>query len=260
MLNSADKELKKIDGLTYVRYCDDMIVLHPTKELCKLAIEKYDIILKNKLLFTHPVKEHYSRPRTYGEGSRRKIKNNGVSKKKYSPITLKPFWDGKSKGPYQWTNLDTIEFKFPWIGFVGYELRFTGEVRVRRSSLKKEVEKQRKVTRKILKMIDSVKVRRNGYILKSASQKLIGMGVGRVTIHNYKTVRHELCWKNGFSVLNKNSDTVRQMKKLDRHRNLCLARLNKRLGVQTVKSEKDVPKNIVDYNRPFSYFYHVLIR
>jgi len=48
------------------------------------------------------------------------------------------FWSDKikSKHPYKWS-LNYAD-SFPWFGFVGYEIHYAGNLRVRKSSLAKE--------------------------------------------------------------------------------------------------------------------------
>lgn len=48
----------------------------------------------------------------------------------------KEFWDRKSKAPFFWGPGDGNAFE--WIGFVGYEVRYTGEVHLRLSTLNKK--------------------------------------------------------------------------------------------------------------------------
>ncbi len=49
---------------------------------------------------------------------------------KNSKLNYKLFWEGKSKGPYCWGRIENNSC--PWIGFVGYEINYQGEIRVRK--------------------------------------------------------------------------------------------------------------------------------
>ena len=44
-------------------------------------------------------------------------------------------WDQKSRSPFLWGRSNGEKEQVDWIGFLGYEVRYTGEVRLRRSSL-----------------------------------------------------------------------------------------------------------------------------
>lgn len=109
-LNKADIELEKLPVL-YLRFCDDMIVLHNEKEQCEKAKNVYLDSLRELKLFPHKFKlpdELYTV----------NIKDRKTN--------YKSFWNGKSKGPYKWTN-SFEQGNFPWIAFVGYEINFDCE-------------------------------------------------------------------------------------------------------------------------------------
>ncbi|RZL32612.1 MAG: RNA-directed DNA polymerase, partial [Pedobacter sp.] len=154
VLDKADKELKSIPDLFYVRYCDDMILMHSDENLCIQSIEIYKKALKELLLFSHPFETTFhTSNKSYSSKNRivplfiiNQIKNNRFLRKincgfdrlikKYFPNfgirrkinynvtfkhSLKKFWNCKSKGPYKWGKLDIQNCTFPWVGFVGYE-------------------------------------------------------------------------------------------------------------------------------------------
>jgi len=131
VLDYADHKVikPKDQNLGYFRFCDDMIILHPKMETCFGSIEKYIYALTQLKLVPH-------------EFEREDLTN-----------TKDSFWSKKvkSKGPYKWS--PNYHSDFPWIGFVGYEIHFTGHLRVRKSSLKKELQKQRNITNEVLKVI-----------------------------------------------------------------------------------------------------------
>jgi retron-type reverse transcriptase len=75
VLDYADRKILKLndENLLYVRYCDDMIIMHTDKRKCGIALSKYMKALKKLGLFPHEIgNESYSRD----------------------------FWKSKSKGPY----------------------------------------------------------------------------------------------------------------------------------------------------------------
>ncbi len=115
-LNQADMALSG-KNILYQRFCDDMIIISDNLEECINAKNLYEKVLIELKLFPHPFK-NASQLMT--------IKNDKIN---YST-----FWVGKSKGPYKWGKIE--ENSFPWIGFVGYEINYKGNIRVRKKSLK----------------------------------------------------------------------------------------------------------------------------
>ncbi len=260
VLDKADKALINIPELFYSRYCDDMIIFHSEKETCTEAIALYRKIIHDQNLFAHNAEENLIKERERKVNNKVSIGKKKEKVNKYYTNTLSNFWKAKSKGPYLWD-----EFKnngFPWIGFVGYEVHHSGDVRVRKSSMEKEKLKQEKVIKEILNAIRKSKRAKNGTIQNSAINRLIGMSVGRLSMHNYETVQNEMCWKKGFKELNYNKHSVKQLKQLDNNRNGLYSYLLKRLGKEEKKNgAKDIKINeIVSYRKPFSYYYQVIER
>ena len=242
VLDYADRMvLKNADqDLLYIRYCDDMIIMHPNKEKCEAALNSYKDALKKLKLIPHKFKKQ---------------------------LTNISFWSlkTKSKKPYKWC--ETENGGFPWIGFVGYEIHYNGFIRVRKRSLKKEMQKQYDVVNKVkLAIKDDNKRVHIKTIKESVINRLIGMSVGRVKIWNYQTINNDMCWINGFSALNDNKYSRIQLKQLDKCRNKIIRKLKKELS--KYKEDKAVPQEkekrkkhqIVYYGKPFSYYYQAIER
>jgi hypothetical protein len=233
VLDYADKKVlqTKDEDILYLRYCDDMIMMHTDKLKCKEALNKYMSALEKLKLFPYPLK-----------------------KEKYS----RTFWSSKSKGPYIWDD-DEI----PWVGFVGYEINRKGEIRVRKKSLKKERNKQKELVENIMVAIsdDNIKVSVSE-VIESTEKRLVGMAVGRVNLWNYKSYKNDLCWAKGFNLLNDNKYSRMQVKSLDRSRNKYLRRL--RIFLDSFEQDKERAvsersnKQITFLGKPFSYYYHVI--
>lgn len=241
VLDYADSEImKNADSeLLYLRFCDDMIVMHPNKKVSTEAVYHYAEALKKLKLVPHAFEEN--------------LENKADS-----------FWSKKvkSKSPYRWTADHKKDAHFPWIGFVGYEIHFNGHLRVRKSSLKKELQKQKEVIKKIEYAIkDENKRARNGTVLESAANRLIGMAVGRVQMWNYKHIENDMCWVNGFQMLHANPYLEKQLKHLDKNRNHQMAQLKKKVAKfedEELEEETSRPeRKRVYYGKPFSYYYHV---
>lgn len=252
MLNVADKVVLQT-GAFYMRFCDDMIILHPNKETCEIAKELYVNALKGLKLVPHSFKQESELVK--------KRKNTSKEKKKLGIDSYEQFWNGKSKGPYKWASID--DGGFPWIGFVGYEINHEGHVRVRKKSFLKELNKQKEVVVKIKKAVTHGMRKSKGSVTESAIHRLVGMSVGRVNLKNYETVSNDLCWKNGFKELKPNRYSIQQIKQLDRNRNRLYYDLVKELKEQEEEDANKIeskPRQIIHFNKPFSYFYQVIER
>lgn len=250
MLNAADKVVLQ-SGAFYLRFCDDMIILHPDKDTCEIAKELYVNTLKGLKLIPHEFKDN-----TQLKESR---KNNRKGKLAISQVTYAPFWKGKSKGPYKWDSL--ANNGFPWIGFVGYELHHDGHIRVRKKSFLKELKKQKEVVEDIINAVKDGMRKSTGSVTESAIHRLVGMSVGRVNLKNYKIAANDLCWKNGFKELKPNRYSIQQIKQLDRNRNKLYYSLTRHLKKPEEENKPESkPRQIIHFNKPFSYYYQVLGR
>ena len=197
VLDYADTQVLnlKISNLCYVRFCDDMVIIHPSKKECKSASRVYSESLKKLHLVPHDFEKN--------------LENSPNS-----------FWSDKikSKHPYKWSSSYTDSF--PWFGFVGYEIHYSGDLRVRKSSLLKEKKKQKEVVTQILKAVQAGKRKNDGTICESAANRLIGMSVGRVTMKNFSNIENDMCWVNGFVKLSDNRHLRAQLKDLSNKNNI----------------------------------------
>ncbi len=109
VLDLADKEvllsLKANASIAnYYRYCDDMIILSTNKSHCEDAYEAYIRTLRFLKLPYHPSILPESHSREF-------------------------FTKSKTKEPYRWAKADRPH-RFPWIQFLGYQIRYDGLIRV----------------------------------------------------------------------------------------------------------------------------------
>lgn len=219
VLNYADNQLLKLNSskILYVRFCDDMVIIHPNKKECIKAYHVYEESLKKLHLIPHEFKNN--------------LENTSSS-----------FWSDKikSKYPYMWS-LNSPN-SFPWFGFVGYEINYSGELRVRRSSLKKEKKKQKDVVEQIWKAVKTGKRKNDSTIYESAANRLIGMSVGRVNIKNYSKIENDMCWTHGFTKLSDNKHLRAQLKDLDRNRAKQLSNLISK--IKTIRLDDSIKYKI----------------
>jgi hypothetical protein len=232
ILDRVDKALARRGdkNLTYVRYCDDMIIIHPRKGKCAEYMRLYQDELRKLKLLVHPAKPVVTYDRAY--------------------------WTHKSRQPYKWGPRGIV----PWVGFVGYEVNINGDVRVRKGSLANEMQKQYDTVQQVLRAIKSRPRSSHKTIQESVANRLIQMSVGRVRLHNYRTAQHELCWVNGFQLLNDNKYSRIQMKRLDACRSRLLRKLRTNLKAhgEPERAPKSKPRQVVYYGKPFSYYYHII--
>ena len=223
----------------YIRYCDDMLLLSTNKKRCTKLFKLYSQSLEEAHL-----KPHLPEKVTFGTTE---------------------YWNSKTKSVYQWS-MHNRQLGSRWIGFVGYEINRNGEIRIRKSSIKKEKYKQKKVVSSIFELTYN-KSRVNDASLESSYRgTLMSMAVGRATLWNYEYLKNEFCWINGFKMLNDNPIVKTQIRDLDRCRNHIIKRSNMRLsrlgtnvfGEISNAGDSKEPSYIRYYGKPFSYYYHYL--
>lgn len=248
ILHDVDCKIKEFDDdLFYIRYCDDMILMHQDEKKCTEALNVFMNEIKNNYLLFHPAQK-------FLDYKLHSVKNN--------------FWKSKSKEPFFWGNQNLNCNNIPWVSFVGYQIDYLGRVRIRKSTLKKEIKKQILETQKIIKSLG--KFNHNKFVIDENSrlartqivfrvkQKLISMAVGRVTIHNHKSpLEQGLCWTNGFKELSLNKISSKQLRLLDYNRHLQIGRINKELKKVIKEPENNnFPEELkkIHFGSAYSYF------
>jgi hypothetical protein len=254
-VDQAIEMIQKRGGPTilYLRYCDDMIILSPCADACRAAMEAFEVWVGRKKLPMHPLVD--------------------MSGYQNDPKSKKGIWNLKSKKTYLWGS--EKEGGWPWIQFVGYQIRHDELVRIRLKSVKKHRQKLTDLTDKMLRIINPGKRSRNGVPtyapgLKMDRQqvehvflmKLISLSVGRRNFgHPLPACAHDImpmCWTNGFRGLWGVRFISTQLKELDRHRDRQLRRLRCRLKhlpapdrqAQDASGRKKASRY---YGAPFSY-------
>ncbi len=249
VLHAADKAMRRLYGkikprFTFLRYCDDMILLSQSRASCEQAFESYQKALNDLKLPCHKAE----------------------TVKTYS----KEFWSGKSKSPYLWAEPRKRKC-IPWIQFVGYQIRYDGMLRVRLKSLKKHRKKLTATADELLATLNPNRSRpgemtelalgirkRENQILHRFRQKLISLSVGRRKLE--KQIMHPmpLCWCAGFKGLNGRHFPDNLLKNLDRHRERQVQRIVRRLRKRELPSsgaplERKRVRALRHYGHTFSY-------
>ena len=121
VLSTVDNEsiLKNNDpNRFFCRYGDDIILMHTSRKECERLINQYCNTLTEYKLLYHDFVSVADPELRKPDGSVRPA-----------------LWDVKSRSPFLWGRNNEEQEQVDWIGFLGYEIRYTGEVRIRRSSL-----------------------------------------------------------------------------------------------------------------------------
>ena len=118
VLNDVDQAIIHTDdpNRLFIRYCDDMILLHTDYAECCRLMDSYTASLKSHGLYYHPFKS-------------------------VSDCSRKEFWHIKSHRPFLWDDGDDTENSNRYIGFLGYEIRRDGRMRLRKSNVERFEEK-----------------------------------------------------------------------------------------------------------------------
>ncbi len=203
ILDAADRVVLG-DGsdpdLLYVRYCDDMIILHKDRARCAEALQRYIDKVRELLFLVHP------------------------------PVTIglydKTFFDQKSKHPYQLATPAGREGVAPWTSFLGYQIRHDGQIRVKRESLDKHKDRQKAVVVKAMNLArkPAAALRRtNEDILHRVAFRLVAAAVGRRP--GIPVRGSGRSWMDAFHLLSRNRYSEWQMRRLDQFRDGLLIKL-----------------------------------
>lgn len=186
--------------------------------------------------------------------------------------SLRRFWDAKSKIPYPWKT--DRRPGITWIGFLGYQMKRDGTLRVRRSSIEKEVAKQRLAVDDIIRRIDRARSRAHKAkrahrvptlrrIRYAAMMHLVSIGVGYPSDRLVWPAPNSVCWASGFRLLRDGKTDLTLLRALDRGRGIALRALTSRLdslmalpGVEArSKGSEHRPRFVLKRDgRPLSYY------
>jgi hypothetical protein len=251
VLDNADRAViyKTPDpDLFYARFCDDIIIIHPDERKCQAAFDRYLKALSVEKLPVHepvPIKEY--------------------SRNVYDIKSKHPFPWGKPEGKFDTATPATGRRDIvPWISFLGYQVRYDGVIRIRKSSLEKHLHKQTQIVSRVLRTLKADRStlsstdgsKAGGDILFRTQEKLISMAVGNVRLGSNECP--QFCWASGFKLLKEKDHIALQLKRLDRNRERQISRLKRRLKDYDLESKATTrrlkPKPPKYYGAPFSYY------
>lgn len=134
VLNNVDQEVIQYedDQRLFIRYCDDMILLHTNYDECCALMSKYAKVLEDHGLYYHPFKD-VDKSILQDEQARFHFRK----RKALNPHLQ--FWKAKSHYPFLWGDGDGNCNRY--IGFLGYEIRRDGRMRLRKDNIKRFKEK-----------------------------------------------------------------------------------------------------------------------
>ena len=240
VLHEADETVEVSGGgrLFYARFCDDVVIAHPEAAVCRAVLKAYMAALARLKLPVHPVVSFVYRPAD-GQAT--------------------DYYAIKSKGPFRWGAPAVGEADCaPWVSFLGSQVRYDGETRIRKDSIDKHIRALGHETAKAVAALQ--KCEAAGFFKKPLPpaaakmlrawfarfrNRLIAKGVGYVTA---KVKDCHLCWAGAFTRVTNCADTRMQMRRLDRVREGMLCKVWKMLPKVCGKERRRYK------GRPFSYY------
>ena len=238
VLAEADAAVLREAGANafYARYCDDVVFASVDDGECRRMMSAYGDALAWLDLLMHPVEPFVYRP------------EDGKKTRYYSI---------KSKGPFRWREVEVGEENCaPWVSFLGCQVRYDGETRIREESINKHIRSLGHETARKVKEVErgSLDGKSRDEVAKWFAcfrNRWIAKGVGYVT---EKVKDCHLCWVGAFPSVTVCADTKMQMRRLDRVRNGMLTRVASAIRSRGKATGGFVLARHRYKGRPFSYF------
>ena len=224
-MSSVDEAMKEVSGgdVFYARYCDDIILIAKTKKLCENAFHLCLAELSSLKIPFHPIIKDVQ----YGMS----------------------YYGMKSKGTFTWgASANAI----PWISFLGYCVRFDGDVRIRKETIFAQALSIREECLKFLTenkrygLRDTVKLTD---VMADFLYRLISKGIGRINHNPLKGAGR--CWVGAFRFVGESRYGIRQMRYLDKVRSAAIAFVEKKLNLKLRLSKG--ARTSLYLGKPFSY-------
>jgi hypothetical protein len=200
--------------LLYLRFCDDMIILHTDKDKCQQALKRYlDAVAELGFVVHQP----------------KRIMRYGAE-----------FHKEKSKLPYRVADPGVRQNASPWINFLGYQIRYDGGLRVKKDSLERHKKNQTTLVSRIQKLIARPRAQlklKNCEIIASVAGRMVAVGVGKPARAGAAVTELARCWLAAFPLLADSPLACGQMRLLDRHRDRLVSKLFRALTVSHPSNE-----------------------
>ncbi len=215
VLDLADKRVRELassaqSSISYLRYCDDMIILAQSRKQCSSVFQAYLATLSQLRLPYH------------------------------EPVAIKfydrAFWEFKSRLPYRWTGKKWFNC-VPWIQFVGYQIRYDGLVRIRKESEAKHIGRVIEKTGWFINAFLPGEARNRVVapiapdtpypqrtVVAGLYGRLSSMAVGRANSHQDVEGPRQMCWAAGFKGLHGKPFVDGVLRRLDRIRGKQISR------------------------------------
>ena len=150
VMRVVDKPIVRPDDneRLFIRYCDDILLMHTDRQRCEDYLETYYKQLVDCKLVPHPRKD--------------------VADCKNGSKTGAAFWHSKSKNVYLWG--PGAGDASDWVAFVGYEMRRTGEIRLRKDKIDAEF---KRIARRYHNIIHSKLVKSSEKLTEEQQEKLM---------------------------------------------------------------------------------------
>ena len=159
----APQTAEEMEQLFYARFFDDIILVGTDEHEVTSRIQQYVDVLRGLRLPCHELVTVH----LYGT----------------------EFWTLKSKAPYRWCYSPGEKGTSPWVGFLGYQIRCDGQMRVRKESIKKHHFKLIRIVDRVLDALflrhaDGSRTPRAGIrvlaeeVMELVRRKLVSAGVG----------------------------------------------------------------------------------
>lgn len=219
-LNKADLLVKErmTDHDLYYRYCDDIIMISPNKKRLKIMFNTYIKALKE-------LKLDYHKPVTVP----------------YSDV----WYDVKTKAPYEWS-----KEHYPWINFLGYQIHYSGNLRIRKRSIEKEKLQQKEFIDTIINKIEGLSPQKKRLFIKLNSKwfkRVVGLSFSDFN------KKKSFAWSGGFKMLSTHDFETLQIKQLDQHWHNQLIRLKEKVRIKKVNNKYHKFEYLGSYYNAFEH-------
>jgi hypothetical protein len=237
VLSQVDRAVLKApykQPLFYARFCDDILIAHPSRECCQQALDTCVKVMAGMKIPPH------------------------------KPINIprydRAYYAMKSKSPYRWSMPDGDKRTVPWVAFVGYQVRYDGQIRIRNPSIKNELHKQTATVGDVMQLLTSEATLfhlTGEEILRRTRARMTTRAIGRKDLRGAEFVAQP-CWGDAFVLLEENDYTRSQLRGLDRNMERQLRRLKRRLlqlGMLETPAIAEKTRGTKFYHgAPYSYY------